>query len=137
MRDDSSGIVYAAKIISKENLQKKRSRKKLLSEIRIHRYLSKHRNIVTFKHYFEDPSSVYILMDLCVSGTLSEVLKRRKTLHELEVKSYGRQICEGMKHIHRRRIIHRDLKLGNLFLDDKMQLKIGDFGLSTKLDYEG
>ena len=39
--------------------------------------------------------------------------------------------------MHSHRVIHRDLKLGNLFLTDKMELKVGDFGLATKLDFEG
>ncbi len=39
--------------------------------------------------------------------------------------------------MHKSRIIHRDLKLGNLFLSEKMEIKIGDFGLATKVDFEG
>ena len=35
--------------------------------------------------------------------------------------------------MHSNRILHRDLKLGNCFLDSKLQIKIGDFGLATKL----
>jgi len=35
------------------------------------------------------------------------------------------------------RVIHRDLKLGNLFLNDKMEVKVGDFGLATKLEFDG
>jgi polo-like kinase 1 len=42
-----------------------------------------------------------------------------------------------LKYLHSHRIIHRDLKLGNLFLNDKMQIKLGDFGLATKLDFDG
>jgi len=34
-------------------------------------------------------------------------------------------------------VIHRDLKLGNLFLNDKMEVKVGDFGLATKLEFDG
>lgn len=39
--------------------------------------------------------------------------------------------------MHQHRVIHRDLKLGNLFLSEKMEIKLGDFGLATKLEYEG
>jgi polo-like kinase 1 len=44
---------------------------------------------------------------------------------------YG--IINGVKYIHSKHIIHRDLKLGNIFIDDKLNIKIGDFGLATKL----
>jgi polo-like kinase 1 len=43
----------------------------------------------------------------------------------------------GLKFLHSNRIIHRDMKLGNLFLNEKMEIKIGDFGLATKLEFEG
>jgi len=39
--------------------------------------------------------------------------------------------------MHSNRVIHRDLKLGNLFLNDKMEIKIGDFGLAAKLEFDG
>lgn len=41
-----------------------------------------------------------------------------------------------MKYLHSHRVIHRDLKLGNLFLSDKMEIKLGDFGLATKLEFD-
>jgi polo-like kinase 1 len=47
------------------------------------------------------------------------------------------QIINALKYLHAHRIIHRDLKLGNLFLNDKMEVKLGDFGLATKLDFDG
>jgi len=42
-----------------------------------------------------------------------------------------------LKHLHEHRIIHRDLKLGNIFLNEKMEIKLGDFGLATKVEFEG
>ena len=47
------------------------------------------------------------------------------------------QISNAIKYLHSHRVIHRDLKLGNLFLNEQMQVKIGDFGLATKLEFEG
>ena len=44
---------------------------------------------------------------------------------------------KALKYLHDHRIIHRDLKLGNLFLKEKMEVKVGDFGLATKLDFDG
>ena len=47
------------------------------------------------------------------------------------------QIVEGTAYLHRAKIIHRDLKLGNLFLNDDLCVKIGDFGLATRVHHEG
>jgi polo-like kinase 1 len=43
----------------------------------------------------------------------------------------------AIKYMHQNRIMHRDLKLGNLFLTDKMEVKVGDFGLATKIEFVG
>ena len=42
----------------------------------------------------------------------------------------------GVEYIHSQNIIHRDLKLGNLFLTSAMHVKIGDFGLATRIGLE-
>lgn len=39
--------------------------------------------------------------------------------------------------MHEQRVIHRDLKLGNLFLNEKMHVKLGDFGLATQVEFDG
>ena len=59
-------------------------------------------------------------------------MKNRKVLTEPEVRYYMVQICEGVRYLHRKTILHRDLKLGNMFLTWDMTVKIGDFGLATQ-----
>lgn len=66
-----------------------------------------------------------------------ELHKRRRAITEPEARYYLYQIITACKYLHETRVIHRDLKLGNLFLNDEMEIKIGDFGLATKLDYDG
>ena len=126
----------AAKIIPKKSLVKSRAKQKLISEIKIHKSLH-HPNIVAFEHYFEDSENVYLLIEICLNQTLNELLKRRKKLTELEVQCYAVQIIKALKYLHSHRVIHRDLKLGNLFISEKMEIKVGDFGLATKLEFDG
>ena len=61
------------------------------------------------------------------------MLRKRKQLTEPEVRFFMLQILGATKYMHEKRVIHRDLKLGNLFLDSKMNVKLGDFGLAALL----
>lgn len=65
---------------------------------------------------------------------MNEMIKRRKRLTEPETAYIMRQLMEATKYIHEQLVIHRDLKLGNLFLDRNMNIKVGDLGLATKLE---
>ena len=107
-----------------------------MSEIKIHKSLS-HENIVGFKHFFEDQHDIFILLELCENQSLQELIKARKNLHELEVQCLLRQMCAGIQYMHDHYYVHRDLKLSNIFLDSKMQIKIGDFGLASKIEIGG
>lgn len=131
IRDDS-GKIFAAKTVAKLSIKTEKTRKKLLSEIQIHKSM-KHVNIVQFIDCFEDDTNVYILLEICPNGSLMELLKKRKVLTEPEVRFFTTQICGAIKYMHSRRVIHRDLKLGNIFFDKNYNLKIGDFGLAAVL----
>jgi polo-like kinase 1 len=128
--------VFAAKMLPQSNITTDRQRQKLMTEIKIHKSLH-HQKIVAFEHVFEDTTNVYILLELCQNQTLNELFVRRKRLTEVEVQCYIFQLIKALQYLHSHRVIHRDLKLGNLFLNDKMELKVGDFGLATKLDFVG
>lgn len=108
----------------------------MASEISIHRSIS-HVNVVQFNSYFEDKENVYVLLEICRNRSLMELHKRRRCLTDPEVRFYFKQIIEGCAYLHDHNVIHRDLKLGNLFLDDDLRIKIGDFGLATKIEFPG
>lgn len=67
---------------------------------------------------------------------MSDLLNQRKRITELETKYYLYQLVNSLQYLHRHLVIHRDLKLGNLFIDENMKLKVGDFGLAAKLQNE-
>lgn len=124
---------YAIKIVPKTNLVKARARQKLQAEIKIHRTL-KHTNVCEYKHFFEDRQNCYILLELCHNQSMNEMIKRRKRLTEIETAFFMQQILIATKYLHEQLVIHRDLKLGNLFLDRNLNIKVGDLGLATKLE---
>ena len=69
--------------------------------------------------------------------SLMELHKRRRYVTEPEARYFIKHILEACTYLHAARIIHRDLKLGNLFLNDELEVKVGDFGLATQLDFDG
>ncbi|KAB1259083.1 Inactive serine/threonine-protein kinase PLK5 [Camelus dromedarius] len=114
-------------------------------EIALHSRL-RHRNIVAFHGHFADHDHVYMVLEYCsrqltcVSRvpaghlqSLAHVLEARQTLTEPEVRYYLRGLVSGLRYLHRRRIVHRDLKLSNFFLNKNMEVKIGDLGLATRV----
>uniref|UniRef100_A0A8C7S3P8 Serine/threonine-protein kinase PLK n=1 Tax=Oncorhynchus mykiss TaxID=8022 RepID=A0A8C7S3P8_ONCMY len=131
--DLASGKVYAAKIIPHTRVSKPHQREKIDREIELHRILH-HKHIVHFYHHFEDKDNIYILLEYCSRRSLAHILKARKVLTEPEVRYYLRQIVSGLRYLHEQEILHRDLKLGNFFINESMDLKVGDFGLAAKLE---
>ncbi|NXU13722.1 PLK2 kinase, partial [Pardalotus punctatus] len=133
MTDLTTNKVYAAKIIPHSRVAKPHQREKIDKEIELHRMLN-HRHVVQFYHYFEDRENIYILLEYCSRRSMAHILKARKVLTEPEVRYYLRQIVSGLKYLHEQEILHRDLKLGNFFINENMELKLGDFGLAARLE---
>lgn len=115
--------IYAGKIVSKKLMMKTNQKEKMTQEIQIHKALN-HPNIVAFKSFFDDPNNVYIVLELCKKRSMMELHKRRKVVTDYECRYYIHQIVSGVKYLHDNRIIHRDLKLGNLFLNDDLHVKV-------------
>lgn len=130
---DDSGDVYAAKTVAKTSVMSEKNRSKLLAEIKIHKGLD-HPNIVKFVDCFEDDTNVYILLEICSNNSLMNMLKTRVYFTEPECRFFLTQIIGAISYMHDFSVIHRDLKLGNIFLDEHMNVKIGDFGLAARLN---
>ncbi|XP_060153423.1 LOW QUALITY PROTEIN: inactive serine/threonine-protein kinase PLK5 [Globicephala melas] len=105
---------------------------KVEREIALHSRL-RHRNIVAFHGHFADRDHVYMVLEYCSRQSLAHVLEARQTLTEPEVRYYLRGLVSGLRYLHQRRIVHRDLKLSNFFLNKNMEVKIGDLGLATRV----
>ncbi|KAJ1961994.1 Cell cycle serine/threonine-protein kinase cdc5/MSD2 [Dipsacomyces acuminosporus] len=126
----------ACKTIDKSSFKSHKVVERVKYEIRVMRHLPRHDNIVAFHHIFEDPERVYILMELCTSKTLHDLLQRRKRLTEFEARYFIAQLASGLAALHKAHIIHRDIKHSNLLLDSMNRIKIADFGLSTILSVD-
>ncbi|KAG7264541.1 hypothetical protein CRUP_000585 [Coryphaenoides rupestris] len=133
MTDLTSNKMYAVKVIPQSRVSKPHQRDKITNEIELHKTLS-HKHVVKFSHHFEDQDNIYIFLELCSRKSLAHIWKARHTLTEPEVRYYLRQIISGLKYLHNRGILHRDLKLGNFFINENMELRLGDFGLAAKLE---
>uniref|UniRef100_A0A3Q0R9S5 Protein kinase domain-containing protein n=1 Tax=Amphilophus citrinellus TaxID=61819 RepID=A0A3Q0R9S5_AMPCI len=105
--------------IPQSRVSKPHQRDKITNEIELHRTLS-HKHVVKFSHYFEDQENIYIFLELCSRKSLAHIWKARHTFTEPEVRYYLRQIISGLKYLHSRGILHRDLKLGNFFINENM-----------------
>ncbi|KAJ8126616.1 hypothetical protein O1611_g7022 [Lasiodiplodia mahajangana] len=121
---------YALKIVRSKMPSK--MEQKFQTELQIHSKM-RHQNIVQFLRAFSFDSCTYLVLELCPNGSLMDMVKRRKGLTEPEVRFYSIQVAGAIKYMHAKGIIHRDLKMGNIFLDRNMNAKIGDFGLAALL----
>ncbi|KAM7399010.1 hypothetical protein PAMP_018304 [Pampus punctatissimus] len=96
----------------------------------------KHPNIVTFREAFEAADLLCIVMEYCCGGDLLQRIQQQKTMQFCvnDILKWFSQMCSGAKHIHDKRVLHRDLKSKNIFLTDNGTIKLGDFGSACILN---
>ncbi|KAI5171622.1 polo-like kinase 1 [Nematocida sp. LUAm3] len=136
IRKLSTNEEFAAKIIRKSDLVRSKNKQKLLSEIKIHLSV-KHKHIVKLFTYFEDKNFVYLIMEMCGNKSMMDLLKKRKKIEEKHVRVFLLQMLSALEYLHKDcSVVHRDMKLANLFLDKDFNLKVGDFGLAAVIDRE-
>ncbi|XP_050833638.1 serine/threonine-protein kinase Nek3 isoform X2 [Serinus canaria] len=95
----------------------------------------KHPNIVAFKESFEADGHLYIVMEYCDDGDLMQKIKHQggNLFPEDTILHWFVQMCLAVKHIHDKRVLHRDIKSKNVFLTQSGKVKLGDFGSARLL----
>ncbi|XP_042077083.1 serine/threonine-protein kinase Nek1 [Haplochromis burtoni] len=95
-----------------------------------------HPNIVQYKESFEEGGCLYIVMDYCEGGDLFKKINSQKGVlfSEAQILDWFVQICLALKHVHDRKILHRDIKSQNIFLTKDGTVQLGDFGIARVLN---
>ncbi|XP_037686918.1 serine/threonine-protein kinase Nek1 isoform X4 [Choloepus didactylus] len=96
----------------------------------------KHPNIVQYRESFEENGALYIVMDYCEGGDLFKRINAQKDIlfQEDQILDWFVQICLALKHVHDRKILHRDIKSQNIFLTKDGTVQLGDFGIARVLN---
>ncbi|XP_035898595.1 uncharacterized protein LOC118506060 isoform X1 [Anopheles stephensi] len=98
----------------------------ILSEI-------KHPNIVGLYEAFSIDDKLWMLIEYCDGGALDSIMvELEKPLTEAQIAYVCKHMCAGLNHLHKNKVIHRDLKAGNVLLTMDGGVKLADFGVSAK-----
>lgn len=126
----SGGESYALKVSSKDMTES--DWKRLNEEVSLMSHFSRHPNIVKFFAAGRDENRAYVLMERCAGRSLHDVIAYQ-SLEVPEMLWIGWSLVNTISYIHSKGCIHRDLKPQNLLFDWEGNLKITDFGLSSRI----
>ena len=104
----------------------------LTREIHHHRRLH-HPHVTKLYEVIATESSIWLVTELCSGGELFDYLAEKGRLTEEEARTIFGQLCLAVGYIHEKGVVHRDLKLENVLLDDQLHVKITDFGTARLL----
>ena len=123
------GRVAAVKKLKAEGNGHVKAIQRFFNEARIQANLD-HRNIVTFYDFIEDHGSPYIIMEYVDGPTLQGYLRAADRITIAETFNVFRSVVEAVSHLHACGIIHRDIKLNNIKINSRNQVKLLDFGIA-------
>jgi len=129
---DDEDRTVACKIIGRQHLKDKKFLELLESEIEV---LSKcdNPNIIKLYDIKKTPNNIYLFLEYCDSGSLSDYLRQNPNISESEAMGIFLQVLNAFRTLNEQKIMHRDLKLENILLH-KGKVKVADFGFSKLLD---
>ena len=115
--------------LQKRNISLERAKKLFYHEVEIVRELE-HPNIIRGSNGIVCPEYLAIAMDYCPLGTLVDHLKK---VNSGLIDKFFAGVVAGVDYLHSLRIVHGDIKLQNIFVDEKHEPVIGDFGVSFRM----
>lgn len=118
--------------MDKKELQLMKVENYIEREIEIHKKL-RHPNIAQLYDVYENDDTIHIMMEWCEKGSL-ENSDPHYTIPETTAKKYFKQAAQALNYLHENRIMHRDIRPGNMCLDKDKNLKLIDFGLADNFD---
>ncbi|XP_045540835.1 serine/threonine-protein kinase 10 [Papilio machaon] len=93
----------------------------------------RHPNVVELHEAYFIDNKLWMLLEYCDGGALDSVMAElEKGLNEAQIAYVCREMCRGLQFLHSRRVIHRDLKAGNVLATMTGGVKLADFGVSAK-----
>jgi len=105
----------------------------VIKEINIMKQCKNQYVIEYYGSYFKD-NGLWIVMEYCGAGSVSDLMRlTKKTLTEEQIACVCVQVLKGLQYLHGIRKIHRDIKAGNVLLNEKGEAKLADFGVSGQL----
>ncbi|OWZ61736.1 hypothetical protein AYX15_06082 [Cryptococcus neoformans] len=134
----ASGGVYTAidrqtlpVAIKQMNLEKQPKQDLIINEILVMRE-SAHPNIVNFKDSYLWQGDLWVVMEYMEGGSLTDVVTAH-CMSEAQIASVSREVCEGLRHLHSKGVIHRDIKSDNILLSLNGDVKLTDFGFCARI----
>ena len=129
-RHEFTGNEVAIKMINKKKVKNSKMSTKIQREIRLLKYFN-HPNMIKLYQVLDTDLNIYMVIEYVPGGELFHLVNEREGLSEIDSRRLFQQIISGLEYCHKNLVAHRDLKLENILVDERGNIKIVDFGLSN------
>lgn len=129
-RHVDSGLPFAVKVLDKSKINHLKINDQIKREIATLKLL-KHPNVVRLHEVLASKTKICMVLEYVNGGELFDKIARYGKLAEAKGRKLFQQLIDSVSYCHQKGVFHRDLKLENVLLDTKGNIKISDFGLSA------